>query len=172
MLEVEVKLAMPNPKPLKARLKALKAKAQPAQDEADTFFQHPTRDFGTTDEALRLRRTGQTMELTYKGPRQAGRTKTRKEYNIPVGADPTALLKALGFMPNFTLLKTRQRFTLDHVTVCIDDVEGLGSFVEVEALGEDRKQAEAHVESALEALGLADVPREERSYLRMALEQD
>jgi adenylate cyclase class 2 len=169
MLEVEVKLPLKDADTLRRRLKDLGAFPFPPEDEDDTFFQHPMRDFAKTDEALRLRRTGEAMELTYKGPRQPGKAKTRREYNIPVAADPTPVLKALGLNPGFTLMKRRERHRLGKVTICIDDVEGLGRFVEVEAMGEDRREAEERVEDAIVRLGLGDIPREERSYLAMAL---
>lgn len=167
---MEVKLRLTDEAGLRRRLAELGAFAFPAEDEDDTFFRHPVRDFAQTDETLRLRRVGDALELTYKGPRQAGRAKARKEHSVPTATDPTPLLRALGFHPHFTLMKHRERHRLGKVTVCIDKVEGLGPFVEVEAMGDDRKEAEARVEEALERLGLAEHPREQRSYLALALD--
>src|SRR5439155_141896 len=60
--------------------------AQPvaAHVETDHYYNAPDRDFGRTDEALRLRRIADENCLTYKGPRHPGPTKTRTEIELPL----------------------------------------------------------------------------------------
>ena len=174
-LEVEAKVALTDPEPLRRRLHDLGAAASPAEAEEDVFYAHPSRDLAEGDEALRLRRTrggaddGDGFELTYKGPRQAGAYKAREERTLRSPDDPAPLLAALGFRPAVRLRKTRQRFRLAALEVTLDHVDGLGWFAEVEAVGSDARGAEAAVHSALRELGLADRPRIELSYVEMAL---
>lgn len=170
MLEVEAKLRLRDRAGLERRLRELGAVAAAPVRQEDTFFRHPARDFAATDEALRLRRAGARLELTYKGPRLAGgAAKARVEHTVVLGSDPTALLAGLGFVPAATLGKSRVAYRLGAVEVAIDDVDGLGAFVEVEATGADREAADRLVEDALRRLGLHGDPREGRSYLELSL---
>ena len=169
VLEVEAKVRLRDRPALERRLRELGAMAGPVQRQEDTFFRHPQRDFAATDEALRLRRVGAKLELTYKGPKQGGATKARVEHTIVVASDPTALLASLGFTPAATLGKVRVPYHLGHVEVALDVVDGVGEYVEVEATGADREAAGKLVEDALRKLGLEREPREQRSYLELAL---
>lgn len=169
MLEVEAKLRLRDRAGLERRLRELGAVAGPAQRQEDTFFRHPQRDFAASDEALRLRRVGARLELTYKGPKQGGPTKARVEQTVVLASDPTPLLASLGFTPAATLGKARLPYRLGPVEVALDVVDGLGEFVEVEATGEDREAATRLVEEALRRLGLNAQDREQRSYLELVL---
>ena len=166
---MEAKLPLRDRAGLERRLRELGAAPGPAQRQEDTFFRHPQRDFAATDEALRLRRVGARLELTYKGPKQGGSAKARVEQTVGLAADPTALLASLGFTPVATLGKTRVPYHVLHVEVAIDDVDGLGLFVEVESTGADREAATRLVEEAVRRLGLEREPREHRSYLELKL---
>jgi adenylate cyclase, class 2 len=168
-LEVEAKVRLDGPEALRAALHRLGAASSPPAVEEDVFFTHPSRDLAAADEALRLRRTEAGFELTYKGPRRKGAYKAREERTVRVGDDPTGLLSGLGFAPSVRLRKQRQRFRLAALEVTLDHVEGLGWFAEVEAMGDDPRSAEAAVRSALRELGLDARPREERSYVELAL---
>lgn len=189
MPEVEAKLRVADPEAIRRRLHDLGAPLESPRVQADLFYAHPQRDFARTDEALRLRFADGFLELTYKGPKQsvagepraggaegaAGAAdpgaglKARAELNVPVGADPTALLAALGFRPVALLRKTRASTRLDKCRVELDHVEGLGWFLEVEALVEPAPRAAAAVHATLVRLGLADAPRVQASYLELAL---
>jgi adenylate cyclase, class 2 len=169
LLEVEAKLRLRDRAGLERRLRELGANPGPPQRQEDTFFRHPQRDFAASDEALRLRRVGARLELTYKGPKQGGPTKARVEQTVGLAADPTPLLASLGFTPAATLAKTRVPYHLGPVEVALDVVDGVGEYVEVEATGADREAAGKLVEDALRRLGLEREPREARSYLELAL---
>ena len=109
MYEVELKFPLVNVAAVEAALGRLSAKARPPIDQADIYFAHPSRDFAHTDEALRLRREGDAVAITWKGPRLGQEAKTRREIELPLagsavaaGAEPTLaawgeLLEARGF---------------------------------------------------------------------------
>lgn len=174
---MKVRLAQGEADRFRERLRQAGARPLGARVESDTFFLHPGRDFIATDEALRLRRVSPdegaaSLELTYKGPRAGGAVKVREEHNLPVGEDPTPLLRALGFEAAAHVEKRREPFTLEgeEVAVTIDHLDGVGTFAEVEVLAEDAGAATQRVEACLDRLGLADAPRVDRSYLRLSQE--
>jgi adenylate cyclase class 2 len=179
--EVEQKFRTDGHAEVAARLNAMGAAAGPRIDQEDAYWNHPARDFATTNEALRLRRVGAGNAITYKGPKHAGPTKTREEIEIPYREGPegleqmSRLFEALGFRPVALVRKHRTPYTLTYegreVEVVLDVAEDIGTFVEVEAIAEgeaDLPEAQRVVMSLAAALGLTDV--EPRSYLRMALE--
>lgn len=165
--EVEVKLPLALDEDVAGALRRAGAVEGETHVEEDTYFAHPTRDFARTDEALRLRRTAGRLELTYKGPRQGGPVKSRVEHQVVVDGDPTALLRGLGFTPAAGVRKTRSHWALGDVAIAVDDVEGLGRFLEVEVVADDEVEAARRVEAALRHLGLASRRREAASYLEL-----
>ena len=122
--EVEIKFRVENLTQLEHRLQQWGGIVFSRQvTEYDTFFQHPCRDFGQTDECLRLRNrvfSDGTSEhfLTYKGPKIDILTKTRQEVEISVAETERweTLLIALGFCKSASLYKfrRRQKLTVNH----------------------------------------------------------
>src|SRR5262245_59361130 len=99
---------------LETRLAAWGARADAPRQDADHYFNAPDRDFARTDEALRLRRTGDANFVTYKGPKRDAQTKTRTEIEVPLaGGDEAAgqfarLLTSLGYRPVAVVRKRRR----------------------------------------------------------------
>jgi len=132
-----------------------------------------------------IRRTAEDTRLTYKGHKREAATKTRKEVEVTVGdgraetaTEMSELLVCLGFRPVAVVRKKRVAYHLDRpvggkpraVEVCFDEVEKVGSFVEVELVAEESafEDAKAAVLGLATELGLTD--QERRSYLGMLLE--
>ena len=179
MLEIEQKFARADFAVLERRLAEWGAPLGEAHEEADHYFNAPDRDFAKTDEAFRLRRVGSENFLTYKGPKQKAEVKVRTELEVAIqpgdqaAADMTRLLIHLGYRPVAVVKKRRRTASLRRdgfsFTLCLDDVEGLGRFAEVEVLAPEDRRAEAErAVAALAAdLGLSAVER--RSYLELVL---
>ena len=180
--EVELKFRVADLGVLESRLADLGATPQPPVDQVDRYFGHPARDFAATDEALRLRRVGDDVAITWKGPRIDATTKTRREIELDVaargpGAATTAewtdLLEVLGFRQVREVAKRRRTATLDWrgspAEVAIDHVSGLGDFVEIEtqADAETLDAARDRVEALARELGCRAPER--RSYLELLL---
>ena len=101
--------------------------------QEDDYFQHPCRDMKKTDEALRVRIVGGEFFLTYKGPKAKGDMKMRLEIEFPVDKKIYALLTSLGFVKTLTVKKTRRIYSYGGIEVALDDVKGLGKYIEIEA---------------------------------------
>ncbi|MEN1681651.1 MAG: class IV adenylate cyclase [Planctomycetota bacterium] len=177
--EVELKFPVEDLDALSSRLEELGAEQQPTVRQTDAYFSHPSRDFGETDEALRIRVVGDERRITYKGPRVGSTSKTRPEIELPLGDTPEAgdqwmhLLEALGFQLVAEVRKTRTPWRLTHgggeVEVACDEVEGLGSYIELEiqAIESQVGPASLRVGDLARLLGLSSP--EQRSYLEMLL---
>ncbi|MCI0332417.1 MAG: class IV adenylate cyclase [Planctomycetes bacterium] len=148
-------------------------------EQADQYFAHPARDFAKTDEALRIRTARGKSFVTYKGPKLDAATKTRRELELPLDATDAGglqfaeLLSALGFKPVAVVRKNRRLFHLVHdgreVEGALDDVDGVGTFVELELLAEDANLDETKQVIAALAADLNLGPSERRSYLELLL---
>lgn len=172
-VEVEVKAAVETLEEVRQRLQARGARREGSRRETDTYFHHPKRSFARTDEALRIRESDGHASVTYKGPKMDSSTKTREEVDLGVqDAEKAAtILEALGFEPAGRVVKQREIYTLDPFTVTLDQVEGLGPFVEIErVVQDDVDQAREGVLELADDLGLGD--RERRSYLELLLEKE
>ncbi|PKP56980.1 MAG: class IV adenylate cyclase, partial [Candidatus Altiarchaeales archaeon HGW-Altiarchaeales-1] len=64
MLEVEVKAKINDLEKFEKRLNEINAKFLKKEIQEDIYFNHPCRDFAKTDEALRIRKTGNETFLT------------------------------------------------------------------------------------------------------------
>ena len=177
--EVEIKFRVPNHDALIGAFKALGVAPTAPIAHSDLYLAHPSRDFARSDEALRLRREGETNAITYKGPKRGGPTKTREEVEVTFAPeareDMARIFEALGFRPVAEVKKTRTSYRISGrdrpMIVTLDDAERLGTFAEVETIAQgddDLPHAQQAVLDLAHELGLTDV--EPRSYLRMTLE--
>lgn len=177
--EVEMKFPVADAAAMESRLVGLAARFREPVEQVDRYFLHPCRDFGRTDEALRLRRMGGDVELTWKGPRIDSAAKTRQEILLPLPKGSktveewTELLAALGFRVLAEVVKRRHAARVlwqgAEVDAAIDHVEGLGHFLELEILA---RQGEIPVATAcIESLAreLACGQPERRSYLELQI---
>ncbi len=169
MLEIEIKAVLTDPHAMKDLLRQVGAMAGPILQEKDLYYQHPVRDFGRTNEALRLRMTNGQGRITYKGPRMAGTAKIHFEAETEIGDYVTisSILERLGFRPVGRVEKTRSVFYLADTVICLDDVLGLGSFIELEKMGENKELIEQEILALAEKLGIR--ASEPRTYLAMIL---
>ena len=177
--EVEQKFPVDDLAVLADRFDMLGATVGKPQTEVDLYFAHPSRDFAETDEALRIRQKGTSNVITYKGPKIDETTKTRRELELPLPAENgtaeawTGLLDLLGFKLVGEVRKSRRKAGIlwdDHwVEGSLDEVEELGTFVELELVVEKTKivPAKACIASLAQALGLSQSER--RSYLELLL---
>lgn len=180
-LEVEQKFRVDDPVALRRRLAGLGVSFGEPFRQVDAYFNHPARDFAATDEALRIRSVGDANFVTYKGPKLDKTVKSRKELEQPlVGGREAAerfeeLLTALGFRATAKVVKHRSAAELEfdgtHFEIVWDEVDDVGTFVEIELVVEQSEidTAKAKILALQASLALDTVER--RSYLEMLLEK-
>ena len=177
--EVEMKFVVTDMVALESRIAACGSTILQPQTEVDVYFAHPARDFAQTDEALRIRQKGDVNFITYKGPKIDPTTKTRHEIDLPLPpGEETAgawinMLVTLGFAIVGEVRKSRRKAQIawqgQNVEGSLDEIEGLGTFAELELVveAEGLEMAKACVGSLASQLGLDRSER--RSYLELLL---
>ncbi|GAB6148145.1 class IV adenylate cyclase [Stetteria hydrogenophila] len=144
------------------RLRSLGARLSGPVREEDLYYNHPCRDFASTDEALRVRASRGVRVLTYKGPRLgSGSVKSRLEVEARVEGPVEEILERLGFRPVARVVKERVYAEYGGHVVTLDRVEGLGCYVEVEGPDPEGLSRELGVEGELV----------EETYLELLLER-
>lgn len=169
MLEVEVKAKIKNLDKFERKLSEINAKFLKKEIQEDVYFNHPCRDFAKTDEALRIRKIGNETFLTYKGKRLDAETKTREEIEIKCDEEISEILTRLGFKAVTNVKKTRKEYLFENLHIYVDDVEGLGNFVEIE--GKELKDKD----KIFEILRFFEIEKSEtiiKSYLELLIEKN
>lgn len=179
MYEVEVKLPC-DPATIRPRLIERGFEPEGVFLQTDRYFASPLRDFASTDEALRVRHieekgsSASRVELTYKGPRLPGSTKTRVEECILVDDEEALvnILEALDFTYVATVEKHRERLNREDMTATLDRVTDLGAFIELEVVVPEVSTdvAADRIDEELDVLGFDSSDVIESTYLELLLE--
>lgn len=181
MYEVELKFPLNDGPAFIRRLAEIGAKAGRSSNQCDLYFNHPSRNFEHTDEALRIRTIDGRHRVTYKGPVLDPQIKTRHEIEIGLeGGDAFEefgeMLRLLGFRPVREVTKHRQFYHLKwqerEFEITVDEVAGLGLFAEIETLAEESERSAASA-AILSLVAEFRLPApERRSYLALLLAKE
>jgi len=161
---IEIKAPAPDPALLETRLHALPAPLGWTRRQRDVFFRVPAGYL-----KLRIPSEGPGELIAY--VRDPGSGPRSSDYDITPVADPPgmerALARSLGVRGE--VRKERRFFLWRHTRIHLDEVEGLGSFVELEGVAREIPLAEARgeVDQVIAALGLDPATFLDRPYLEM-----
>lgn len=181
--EIEIKLFVKNLKQLIQDLKTLGFQKEVLKREEDVYFYSRHYDIKKRDEALRIRKSTNLMtnqiktQLNFKGPKLDKISMSRKELEIEIenASIMEEILQNLDFGKAAFVCKTRQYMRRNDITACIDQVENLGNFLELEILAESKDQKEKslkRIEGILENLGYSMEDTTQTSYLSMLMNQE
>lgn len=180
MYEVEVKVKVSDLRLIQTRLEGLGANLLRKGRERDVYYSSPWRDFARTQEVLRVREEDYGVKryvLTYKGPRSGKEVRAREEIEAQVEEPEKVqeILARLGFQRLREVRKSRTIYGLRNLSISLDDVHELGTFIEVEGKVEApelRPKAEADIRSLLTSLEISFTEVEPRTYLELLLQVD
>ena len=147
--------------------------------QSDEYFNHRQLRFELQDIALRIRRVEDQHVLTFKGPNQDADTKIRQEIEVELAKEDadkiSQMFLGMGMMSVAHVDKYRETITVrwegSTVEICLDAVEGVGYFVELEIIAESETEVpadKAKLESLAEKLSLSNSTT--TSYLEMLLQ--
>ncbi|MFA4850443.1 MAG: class IV adenylate cyclase [Methanoregula sp.] len=162
MLEVELKVKVPSLEPIRKKLVEKGAECKGRIHEHDIYYNAPHRDFGVTDEAVRVRYTNNHAVVTYKGAKiKKFGLKAREELNTAVESGEVfeTMLNRLGFTKTTEVNKWRENFRYANAAISLDEVNELGTFVEIEIIADDENShAEALIEIIAKEIGVSGEP--------------
>jgi len=135
MQEIEVKILDINTQEITKKLLSYGAKKMFEGDMNITFFDFEDHRLKKEEKILRLRNEGTDHVLCTKGKIKKGKTKSAEETETKV-EDPEAtiqLLESIGLQKQKQIKKHRIHFKLDNIHFEIDTLEGIPTFLEIEA---------------------------------------
>ncbi|MCS3923476.1 class IV adenylate cyclase [Methanosalsum natronophilum] len=138
----------------------------------DIYLNAPHKDFGVTDEALRLRQSNGKSYLTYKDKKINPRTKTRREIETPIILDDMYdIFLSLGFKETLNIEKKRIKYKKKDISICLDSVKGLGEFVEIETMADSNLNIyENQLLEILKTMNISEDKLISKSYLELLLD--
>jgi adenylate cyclase class 2 len=166
--ELELKFPQIDPSLAGLALATAGAKRLGVARQIDRYFDTPDRSLLAGDRGIRVRSVdGEPDILTYKGPRAAdAQAKIREELEstcTPAGS-VAPILTALGMVELVTVAKTRTEYELAGCVIALDEVDRLGTFLEIEG------PTQAAITAAAKQLNLEDHPTTTNSYAQLLAE--
>lgn len=184
MVEVEVKAKITSESDVEKALITLGFTRNAYVEEEDTYFENKEGYIRGSGSAMRIRtitdlETGKSIsQINFKGVRHDVVSMTRDEFETQVADAMTMqqILNMLGYYAvNPVVRKKRKEAVKGDMTACLDQVEGLGNYLELEIMAKDKNQeAEAlcRIDEMLKTLGGLVVERTNTSYLSQLLGQE
>jgi len=167
-LNVEIKATCPDPEAVRAVLRRLNSDFKGTDHQIDTYF-------NCTQGRLKLREGNIERALIHylRGDQSGPKRSDVLLYDAhPSGELKTLLTRALGILT--VVDKRRDIHFVGNVKIHIDSVEGLGSFVEIEAIADDEYSTEEALreqcEFFMEQLKVEPEHLLERSYSDIRIE--
>lgn len=179
MFEVELKFPVESLTKVREEFFEIGAVSQSTTVQSDEYLNDPIRDFAKLDMALRIRCDGDRYCVTFKGPNLDATAKIRKEVEMPLADEHAAaqmkeIYEGIGFVSVAKVVKRREELLVNwrgtKVHVCLDEVDEVGGFVELELVVKDQgsvAEAKTSLVGLAEHVGLSGVTR--TSYLEMLL---
>lgn len=184
MIEVETKrsLGEQDVKLLKDNLLDAGYKSVKSEQEVDIYYTRPDINFMETVECLRIRSRNSFAEMTYKPPtknkKDRGAITAKRETNVELAnieqvVSARFLLENIGMIELAVVDKKRQTYIdKEHpcLTIALDTINGLGSFVEVEVISEDEHKAAELVARTEKKLNIHELPIVLKPYRDLVME--
>jgi len=169
-IEIEAKVVVEDLKPISEAARLAGAESRGTIAQHDIYYSDPFGKLLKTGCGLRIRQQSGDVNrtiLTFKGPVSKGPYKTRPEIEVEIGNRESMqqLMDGLGYQIVIEIRKKRQTWILGDCEVCLDEVEGLGRFVEVEGPNDEA------ITQTLRRIGLGEYVHISRGYASLMMEK-
>lgn len=139
--EVEVKAQLKDKEGVMNKLKELGCVFSEPVEQHDTIYVDqnygPFAEFQPGKNLLRVRETKGKAFLTLKNPQSVQMDSIERETEISDPQEAKEMLLLMGYHEAAQVHKTRMKSHYQDWEICLDEVQGLGSFIEVEKITEN-----------------------------------
>lgn len=139
MREVEIKVRIKDLKTLESKLAGLGIELSEPQLQDDAIYFDGDKDFNEYQKCnfVRIRRTNNGAKLTLKRSIEDELDSLEHETSVDNADEAESIVKELGLKFGVRVVKHRREFRLGEITGCLDSVDDLGDFLELEILIDD-----------------------------------
>lgn len=140
MREIELKFKIENIESILTFLEKQGCEISPMNYQYDTIYVKDLNHVESTEGSiwLRVRKTNDKIELNYKKQSAKKMESEEIEFEVSSYEKANSFLKALGFQEWVQVNKKRRYIKYQDYNICIDEVERLGTFIEIELLIEEQ----------------------------------
>lgn len=158
MREVEIKAKINNASELEAKLLEMGAIFERELQQNDRVFVFQNPQLGTKAQRVRLREQEGKYIVTVKKMLTNALDNTEREVDVSDPGQFADMLELMDYKELFQVKKHRKFFKYSDMTVCLDKVDKLGEFIEIEKLiaDEDETNVQADHRKLLTELGIPD----------------
>ena len=177
MAEIEIKVKVQNMAEVQNRLEEAGCRfSDPIRQEDEIFnnvtgattFNHPANSV-----IMRIRSSNGKYLLTAKKDRSGELDCVEYEVEVNDPASARGMIELMGFTHTVSVKKTRREGRAGALEICLDEVDGLGSFMEVEKMSEeDGKKVQSELMDFLMKLGVNPADRIFEGYDTMIYEKE
>lgn len=164
--EIEVKAKVADMSALIAKLEGLGCTISEPIIQHDSIFVAPDygvfEDFHPGKNLLRVREQGDKIFFTIKQPQKNELDAIEHETAILDGEEMKNALQLMGYRETVQVHKTRRKAHYEKWEICLDEVDNLGSFVELEEIADDTADAEAIQNEMVTFLATVGIDASER----------
>ncbi len=149
MNEIEVKVKLENPTEFRKRLTNIGCVfSEPVTQKDTIFLSKEMKVYKIVEGTIILRIREQNNKIIFTLKLQKKNPLESKEHEVIINnvSEMTAILDALGFKPLIKVNKTRIKSKYKEYNLCIDSVDKLGDFAEVEVITEKENATEIQSE--------------------------
>jgi adenylate cyclase class 2 len=174
MIEVEAKVKINDIECMEKKLTEQGAEYKETVKQADEYFDFPDMRIFNSGGAFRVRASDGSYRVTYKGCKKDEETTSREEIEIAIESAEKLIkiLENIGFIRLCEIKKKRKVYALGGLKISLDEVEGLGSFMEMEEMAnseEEYKEKKGGIFGFLKGLGVSPADVERMSYVEITL---
>ena len=164
MNEIEIKIRLMEPDKFKKQLEDFGCVLPAPITQKDVIFVHESMsEYKIVEGAIVVRTRDEAGRITLTLKQQLSKALSSKEYEVEVSSAETVqrMLPLMGFKELVRVNKTRIKSTHEHFNICIDEVEQLGGFVELECMTEreDIENVQSEMYEFLSNLGVAVIEK-------------
>lgn len=170
MIEIELKARLSNKNEVEQKLVKMGCTWSAICVQNDTIYKNNDNDGVTNSLIFRIRECGIQKILTLKA--FAEDTNVAEEFELYISdcEKMEQILQILGFFPKETVKKQRKITAYKGFNICIDEVDQLGSFIEIEKMAEsdnDKKNVCQEIEKMLHDLNIPQKEIVKKKYYEM-----
>lgn len=164
MNEIEIKVKLGDSGKLVEQLQELGCPLSHPVIQRDVIFvSEDMREYKVVEGTVIVRTRNEADRITFTLKQQLSKALSSKEYEVEVSSDEIVhqMLLLMGFKELVRVNKTRIKSTYNNFNICIDEVENLGSFVELECMTErqDFENVQDEMYSFLDTLGVTVIEK-------------
>lgn len=172
MMEIEIKVKVKDPENLRKMLEKKQFKLEGTGTNKDTYYTIKHRDFMATKECLRVRDMPEKKKvvITYKPASSKAMIQEKmiwkKELETTVGSAEVieGILEAIDAIKLVVVEKMRESYVKEDIHATIDQVKGVGCFMEIEKMSNDVEKTKRELWTLLGELGFTESDIEVKNY--------